>query len=121
MTHLNLSVKTTKSLESAVREPELTIAAMLMLQPVGHRYNSIRLIFDGFLNKQVGVRGQVKLPRHKIVPCQLIHQLALICRTLMSAVCLFRAVAMATLKFKDPSPYVKGPQGAPSVDYLYAR
>jgi len=28
---------------------------------------------------------------------------------------------MATLKFKDPSPYVKGPQGAPPVDYLYAR
>jgi hypothetical protein len=28
---------------------------------------------------------------------------------------------MATLKFKDPSPYVKGPQEAPSVDYLYAR
>lgn len=28
---------------------------------------------------------------------------------------------MATLKFKDPSPYVKGPQKAPPVDYLYAR
>ncbi|XP_069699335.1 inositol 2-dehydrogenase-like [Periplaneta americana] len=28
---------------------------------------------------------------------------------------------MATLKFKDPSPYVKGPQDGPLVDYLHQR
>jgi hypothetical protein len=28
---------------------------------------------------------------------------------------------MATLKYKDPSPYANGPQVAPRVDYLYAR